>query len=272
MREEGLPMTPDETYLGLLGRALHGGEPVLTRNAPCRRLFGLREEFSRFPLVSVRKTAWKTALRELEWFLSGSDDIHALHPSARPWWVPWANAQGRVRFNYSLQLRNFAGHNGRVVDQVSGLLVGLRDHPFSRRHLLTTWNAADMASPDCPITNCHLTVAQAFADTRGALHLVTYQRSADLVCGLPHNWAQAWALLVWLASRSGRTPGSLVWVGGDVHLYECHLPLARRVLAQEPRGTPGLAYTSSGPDFRADDFSLDAPYLPALAERAEMVV
>lgn len=259
-------------YARLVADVLARGERVLTRNAPALRLFGLRLAFGRTPLVSLRRTAWRNALREMEWFLSGSDNLNDLHPAVRAWWAPWADPAGRVAHNYGAQFRRAAGHGGRVVDQLEALLAGVRDHPFSRRNLVTTWNAADMAAPETPITNCHGTVLQAFVGGDGALHLVTYQRSADVVCGLPHNWVQAWALLLWLASRCGRGVGSLVWLGGDVHAYECHLPLARRVAAASAPPPPGLVYAPSGEDFRADDFSLDGPYCPAVEERAEMVV
>src|SRR5690606_26897284 len=126
----------------------------------------------------------------------GSEDIKDLHPSVRPWWEPWANIEGQVLFNYSDQFRAFAGTDGRVVDQIEYLIDGIKNHPYSRRNVITTWNAADMTNPACPITNCHSTVTQAFVNPDNSLHLVTYQRSVDVICGLPHNWIQYWSFLL----------------------------------------------------------------------------
>jgi thymidylate synthase len=267
-------MNPDRVYADLLRDVITRGDALPTRNAPVRRLFARQAVFRITPLVRARKTAWRCALREMEWFLSGSNRLEDLHPSVRHWWAPWADAEGRVANNYSAQLRRFAGRGGDV-DQVAALLSGVRDHPHSRRNCITTWNTADMLAPETRITNCHGTVIQAFVDAPGALHLVTYQRSADVVCGLPHNWVQYWALLLWLASSAGRHAGSLTWVGGDVHVYGCHLALAREIIhaADGLAGAgPQLVYEPSGPDFRAHDFGLDARYEPVLAARAKMVV
>jgi thymidylate synthase len=155
------------------------------------------------------------------------------------------------------------------------LISGIREHPFSRRNVITTWNAADMNCPDCPITNCHGTVIQAFVDSWKQLHLVTYQRSADAVVGVPHNWFQYWAFLVWLASLTGKGVGSLTWVGGDVHLYDVHEALAREMLARKGEVNyteVDLVYRPTDAAFRADDFSLASPYNPVLNVSAEMVV
>lgn len=261
----------DRQYRELLRALLDRGEVVTTRNAEVRRLFGLRMEFRATPLVSLRRTAWRNALREWEWFMSGSNDIADLHPSVRPWWQPWADEHGQVPYNYSHQFRS-SGYS-MAFDQIAHLVYGVTHHPYSRRNCLTTWNPEEMAAPTCPITNCHHSFTQAFVDTSDALHLVTYQRSADVMCGLSHNLIQAWAFLLWLAHRAGRGVGSLVWFGGDVHLYETHRELARRVADAEPRlRAPELVYQPSGDDFRADDFSLSSAYEPAVEERARMVV
>ena len=101
----------------------------------------------------------------------------------------------------------------------------------------------------------------------------TYQRSADVVVGLPANWIQQWAFLLWLARACGRKVGTLTWKGGDVHVYESHVDLAfRALLAPSQADPPGLAYEPSADGFRADDFALTGPYAPAITERAEMVV
>lgn len=261
----------DRLYLSLLRSVLADGERVRTRNADCLRAVGRTLTFTRAPLVGVRRTAWRNALREWEWFMSGSNNVADLHPSVRPWWEPWANATGNVPFNYSEQFRAFVGWQGQV-DQIELALSGVRDHPFSRRNVLTTWNTCDMVNPATPITNCHSTVVQFHGHPDGSLTLQTYQRSADLVCGLPHNLIQTWAFLLWVCHRTGRTPRAMVWHGGDVHCYGVHEGLARRMAALEPVATPGLVYTPTSTDFKADDFSLDSPYTPTLTERAEMVV
>jgi thymidylate synthase len=264
-------------YANLLRTLLHTGKPISTRNSDVKRLISYQTVISSTPLVGLRKTAWKSALREMEWFLSGSTNIHDLHPSVHSWWKPWANEQGKVMNNYSAQFREFWGAGG-WVDQIQLLLDGVKEHPYSRRNVITTWNTADMVHPETPITNCHGTVIQAFVDNDNVLDIATYQRSVDTVCGLPHNWVQYWALLLWVAHRTGRKPGSLHWTGGDVHLYRVHYDLAERIIktwfysCDDSLKTPEIIYKPSSDEFKADDFILDSPYNPLLTDRAEMVV
>lgn len=265
-------------YQDLLRAILRYGTVVNSRNGQTKRLTARLVQFTTTPLVSVRKTAWKTSLREWEWFMSGSDAIEDLHPSARHWWEPWAkeypDGKHRVRFNYGHQFRCASGSDGGASpkDQVRLLVDGIREHPNSRRNLITTWNTADMTHPSCPITNCHGTVIQAFVEPAG-LALTTYQRSADVVCGLPHNWIQYWAFLLWLAHQTGQLPLSLTWIGGDCHIYQQHYELAQRIVdASAPADAPGFVYRPTGQDFKADDFTLTTAYIPVLTENAEMVV
>jgi thymidylate synthase len=262
----------DAAYAALIRDCLDHGERIETRNS---RVFRAASErlitFTSTPLVAARKTAWRNALREMEWFLSGSDSINTLHPSVRHWWRPWADATGRVANNYSKQFRRFAGN----FDQIAYLIEGVRHHPYSRRNVITTWHTKDMAAPETPITNCHGSLLSARVGTGNRLHLSMVQRSADVVCGLPANWIQYFALLLWLARRTGREVGSLTWHGLDNHVYETHHDLARRVIDAAPRcgPTPTLLYHGT-PDaeFKADDFALGGMYEPVVTDRAEMVV
>jgi thymidylate synthase len=269
-------MTIDDTYLDLLDEVAKHGDALVTRNDRVRRIIARQFSFDSTPLISVRKTAWKNALREWEWFMSGSCQLSNLHPAVREWWMPWANHEGNVRFNYSEQFRYFGEADRKrdgYFDQIEYLIEGIKNHPFSRRNVITTWNTQEMTHPDCSITNCHGTVIQAFVHPDKRLDLATYQRSVDVICGLPHNWVQYWAFLLWLAHRTGWQVGSLVWIGGDIHVYDAHKALVEKMLAAEDRPeTPQLVYTPTSKDFKADDFTLNREYQPVLTDRAEMVV
>lgn len=268
----------NEIYSDLIWRCLMTGQEITTRNSQVRRNPLESFEFSSTPLVCLRKTAWRNAIREWEWFMSGSSNINDLAESVRPWWSPWADEDGYVHNNYSAQFRTSFGKN-RMCDQIEYLVEGVKTHPFSRRNVITTWNTADMVDKETPITNCHGTVIQAFVNPNNTLDLFTYQRSVDVICGLPHNWIQYWAFLQWLSHRTGRSVGKLTWMGGDIHIYSQHLPLARKIIGlpyEGLRGAPDLIYSPPPGEkkvpFRAGDFSLSGEYTPVLTDRAEMVV
>jgi|SRR5581483_5428339 len=275
--------TVDLTYATLIKTILEEGDEIRTRNSNVRRIIGEKVVFNHAPLISVRKTAWKNALREWEWFMSGQSDIRSLHPSVHSWWLPWADENQVVKNNYSEQFRCFVGgiHNHETdsiemitLDQIEALIDGIKNHPSSRRNVITTWNTAEMFHTQTPITNCHGTVIQAFVDPQNRLHLTTYQRSVDVICGLPHNWIQYWAFLLWLAERGGREVGSLIWIGGDVHVYEAHEILAKKIVmeAANVMKTPSLIYDPTSDDFKAEDFKLDCDYSPIITDKAEMIV
>lgn len=265
----------DSKYKSLIVKCLSGDE-IESRNSLCYRTDEeVSEKFTKTPLIGARKTCWKLALREWEWFMSGSNKLEDLHPSVRAWWEPWNGPEGTVFRNYSCQFRDFAGH-GTSIDSIDTFIKGIKYNPFSRRNVITTWNTADMNNEKCLITNCHGTVIQAFVNNSGELSIKTYQRSADLICGVPHNWIQYWAFLLWVARLAGLRPASLVWIGGDVHIYEQHRDLALRIIKASPKETPEngpeLIYKPTSEKFLADDFSLDGIYEYILNEKANMVV
>jgi thymidylate synthase len=91
---------------------------------------------------------------------------------------------------------------------------------------MTVWNPAEMASisevnenPNTP-TTCHSTLIQCFVSPGGILHMKHYQRSADMLLGVPHNWIQHWAFMLYLAHHTGLSVGSMYWILGDAHIYD----------------------------------------------------
>jgi thymidylate synthase len=259
----------DEEYLLLLSDVLLYGDVLMTRNA--ETISSLRTSpltFTLTPLVTLRKTAWKMALREMEWFMSGDSRCPE---SLLPWWEKQLNQNGEYRSGYSEQYRFAEGESGSF-DQIVFLLDSLKNHPASRRHLLTAWNPGDMEritttneNPKTP-TTCHSTMVQFFVRD-GKLHAKHYQRSADLLLGVPHNWIQHWALMLYLAHHTGLQMGTLRWDFGDAHIYtdESHLKAVEEMLSVvgHPDSSAELVYQFSGeqdalgtPKFLASDFSL----------------
>jgi len=297
-------MNGNDAFRQALKHILGNGKPVKTRNENTLRSRNLMYTFTSTPLVSIRRTAWKNALREFEWFMSGSSNINDLHEKVHPWWKPWADETGEIKNNYSKQFRKFVGLQQVVdyyddadteddlygdtqhithesdpedygFDQIEVFKHGIKEHPFSRRNLITTWNTSDMQAEGTPITNCHGTVIQAFVEPDdNSLHLTMYQRSCDMVLGVPHNYIQYWAFLMWLAHHGGRKVGTFTWIGGDCHIYPDHMDMAKRIVqgGGAASAAPQLVYTPTSEDFKADDFSLDGEYQPLIKESLKMTV
>ena len=249
----------DVCYYSLIGQVLEYGELIETRNHAAYSLIDSDTIiFHKTPLVTLRKTAWRKALREMEWFLSGEAKCP---DELLDWWEGQLNPKGLYYAGYGEQLR----HYGYCFDQIASLIEGIKAHPYSRRHVITTWNPHEMSvitrlnnnprTPSC----CHMTVNQYFV-RKGKLSARTYQRSCDVILGCIHNWIQHWALLMWLAHHTSLEVGSLIWDFGDLHLYaeESPLEVARAILASGGTNckNPKLIYKGTG-DFKASDFELE---------------
>ena len=69
-------------YLSLINDILEHGENVESRNGKTRFIFGSAMHFSLennvIPILTTKKTAWKTCLKELLWFISGKTDNNML--------------------------------------------------------------------------------------------------------------------------------------------------------------------------------------------------
>jgi thymidylate synthase len=152
-------------------------------------------------------------------------------------------------------------------DQISYLIDSIKHHPNSRRHILTVWNPYEMAhitkankNPNTP-TTCHTTVMQFFVEDN-KLCAFHYQRSADLLLGVPHNWIQHWGLMMYLVHHTGLDGiGWLKWQLGDAHIYneESHLEVAKLIKQANARDCAvELVYKPTSDRFLASDFSLSA--------------
>lgn len=231
----------DSQYCDLICMVQEEGDRLVTRNAEVLSCVdALGASFTEAPVVTLRRTAVRKAIREMEWFMSG--DMKCPE-ELLDWWGGQLSPQGKLLLGYGYQLRNFCGamlsgpESFDGFDQVKFILDGLRSNPNSRRLALTTWNPEDMAditvingNPNTP-TCCHNTLTQFFV-RNGKLSMTTYQRSADILLGVPHNWIQSWAMLTWFAFHANLQVGKMNWVFGDAHLYqeESHVECARQIV------------------------------------------
>jgi len=266
-----MPITDaDYKYSWALGEVLELGVPVETRNHKVlSQIEAYPIKFHTAPIVSVRKTAVKMALKEMEWFMSGDEKCPT---SLLGWWEKQLDSEGKYKHGYGHQMRRFGGS----FDQVAFILGALVTNPHSRRLIMTTWHPEEMAgitttngNPNTP-TTCHGTSTQFFV-RNGSLNMQTYQRSADIMLGVPHNWIQYWALLQFFAYHTNLAVGSMRWVFGDLHLYDhpSHTDTANAIVKTCDENTrsrllePSLKYEYSGqldhaglPKFVASDFSV----------------
>lgn len=299
---------PERQYLDLMRQVWTlGSERVDRTGIGTRSICGamLRYDLAEgaMPLLTTKRVYWKTATREMLWFLTGSTNIRPLVLQGVKIWNEWPHARyirktgdvvpledfvARIAENEAFaeqwgDLGNVYGKQwvdwptyepdglggfraGTGINQVAEVVESLRSNPGSRRHIIEGWNVAELDTMALP--PCHKTYQ--FHVANGRLNCVLYQRSCDVALGLPFNLWSAALLQRMLAQQTGLEPGELVWMGGDVHLYLNHEHLVTEQLSREPGGTPTLQITRQPDsifDYRIEDFEVHdyAPQPPIKA-------
>jgi thymidylate synthase len=236
-------------------------------------LFGHQIRFdleAGFPLITTKRVHLKSIIHELLWFLAGDTNIAYLKANKVSIWDDWADANGDLGPVYGAQWRSWPARDGSTIDQIAALERDLRKDPFSRRHIVTAWNPADI--PSMALAPCHCLFQ--FHVAQGRLSCQLYQRSADVFLGVPFNIASYALLTMMMAQVLGLKPGEFIHTFGDVHLYLNHIEQADEQLAREPRTLPTMRINPeirSVCNFQYDDFVLEE-YNPHPAIRAPVSV
>lgn len=269
----------DVQYLERLNLLIDAGEYRMGRNGGTFGLFGTHMRFDLsegFPLLTTKKIHVKSMIVELLWFLRGETNVKFLHDHGVTIWDEWADERGEVGPVYGKQWRSWPApilepndrYRPAFIDQVYEVLRSLRHDPYSRRHIVSAWNAAqidEMALPPCHV------MFQFHVNGDGELSCHMYQRSADWFLGVPFNIA-SYALLTMLVARELNRPvRDLVISFGDWHLYANHMKQASEQVTRAPRALPQML-VRNGPgifDLQPGDFELIG-YDPHPAIRAEV--
>ncbi len=290
---------PERQYLDLVREVwAEGHERIDRTGVGTRALFGRTMRFDLgggiIPLLTTKRIFWKSAVKELIWFLSGETNIRPLVAQGVHIWTDWpldayrretgeqisrdafearvlADDDFAVRWGdlgvvYGSQWRRWPKYEPAEgglyrrdpdgIDQIAALVDGLKRNPTSRRHIFTGWNVAELDRMALP--PCHMTYQYFVAD--GRLSGILYQRSCDLGLGFGFNILEAALLVRMLAQQCDLEPGELTWMGADCHVYLNHAHLVDEQLAREPRALPTMRFArrpESMFDYRLEDFVIE---------------
>ena len=197
--------------------------------------YDLRKEF---PLITLRKTALKSATDEMLWiWQKKSNNIHDLHSHI---WDEWADENGSIGKAYGYQLGVKHQYKEGMMDQVDRVIYDLKNNPFSRRIITNIYVHQDlheMALYPCAYSMT-FNVTQQKGEERLTLNAVLNQRSQDVLAANNWNVVQYAVLLHMLAQVCGMQAGELVHVIADAHIYDRHVEIIRELITRPTYDAP----------------------------------
>ena len=268
-----------EQYLDLCKRIVDEGVWVENKRTGKRCLTVINADLTydvdaeKFPLVTTRKSYYKSAIAEMIGYLRGYDNASDFRKLGTKTWdananlnQEWLNNQYRkgeddCGFIYGKVARNFPKPDGGSVDLLQKIVDDLTAGIDNRGEILTFYHPG-VFHMGClrPCMYSHH-----FSLLGDTLYLNSTQRSCDVPLGLNFNMVQVYFLLAIMAQITGKKPGKAYHKIVNAHIYEDQLDLMKNVqLKRIPYDSPKLIIN---PDINTlndletwvtmDDFSLE---------------
>lgn len=207
-----------------------------------------------FPAMTLRKTAFKSAVDEILWiWQKKSNNVHDLKSHI---WDSWADENGSIGKAYGYQLGVKHQYKEGEMDQVDRVLFDLKNNPYSRRIMTNIYVHQDLHEMN--LYPCAYSMT--FNVTGNKLNAILNQRSQDILAANNWNVVQYAVLVHMIAQVSGLEAGELVHVIADAHIYDRHIPLIKELISREKYPAPIFHINKDIKnfyDFTVDDVSLE---------------
>lgn len=280
----------ENQYLHLIEDILNEGELVEGRNGTTKSIFGSAMHFSlennNIPILTTKKVAWKTCLRELLWFIKGSTSNVELQKQNVKIWNgnasrEFLDSRGLHHLEendlgpvYGHQWRFFnapytdcrTDYTGKGTDQLQYIIDELKNPKTrtSRRLIMSAWNPSQLNQMALP--PCHV-LAQFNVLDGDKLSCSLYQRSGDVGLGVPFNIASYSFLTHLIAKHCGLKATEFCYYLGNSHIYSDHLESLSPQISRIPHAFPTITisnkydsieeYTEA--DFNIHDYTFHPP-------------
>lgn len=202
-----------------------------------------------FPLVTTRKSFYKSAIAEMLGYLRGYDSAADFRKAGTTTWDanandnqdwlanPYRKGQDDCGFIYGKVARNFPKPDGGSIDLLKNIIDDLTKGIDNRGEILTFYHPG-VFHMGClrPCMYSHH-----FSLLGDTLYLNSTQRSCDVPLGLNFNMVQVYFLLALVAQITGKKAGQAFHKIVNAHIYEDQLELMRDVqLKRTPFPSPTL--------------------------------
>ena len=167
-----------------------------------------------FPILTLRKTALKSATEEMLWiWQKKSNNINDLNSHI---WDEWADADGSIGKAYGYQMGVKHQYREGMMDQVDRVIYDLKNNPFSRRIMTNLYVHQDLHEmnlyPCAYSMTFNVTSAAGAAQEKESgklvLNAILNQRSQDVLTANNWNVVQYAVLLHMLAQVCGMKAGA----------------------------------------------------------------
>lgn len=251
----------EHQYLNALSDVLYEGENKQDRTGTGTiSMHGIQMKFDirySIPLLTTKKMFYRGILEEFLFFLGGNTNTKELEKRGVNFWKGNTSKefldsrgldyeQGDMGPLYGFQFRHWgaeykgckAEYKGKGIDQIENVIKSIRNNPFSRRHVISSWNVSDIDKMVLP--PCHVLV-QFLVDSTGKwLDTILYQRSGDMFLGVPFNICSYSLMARYVAERTGLRTRMFIHNIGDAHIYSNHVKQVKKQLKREPYPFPNV--------------------------------
>jgi thymidylate synthase len=268
-------------YLNLIQNILDNGTWEEGRNGKTKSIFGNMMRFSlkdgQIPILTTKKTAWKTCLKELLWFIRGKTNNNLLKEQGVHIWdgnstPEFLKSRGLSHYSdgelgpiYGHQWRHFNAkwegdedYTGEGVDQLQQVIDALKDpkQRTSRRLIISAWNPCQL--DDMVLPPCH-SFFQFNVHNGNQLSCAMMQRSQDVALGESFNIASYSFLTHLIAKHCGLEAYEFIHFIGNCHIYEDHIDPLKLQITREPFPFPTVSIKQVRDninDYQIDDFEI----------------
>lgn len=259
------------------------------------------EQGPTIPLMTTKMTPLKLIVGELLWFLRGGTNTDELVAAMNHIWDGNSSREyldsrslteyrpGELGPIYGFQWRSWGkkytpeckkytpecvkGTEEKTeggIDQIAQLIANLKTDPYSRRHIVSAWNVADLCCMALP--PCHFSfIVSCINETD--LSMMVNMRSNDMFLGHPFNAASYAILAHMIAMSVGRRAVELVFAIADTHVYIDHIDVVKEQISRLPVRFPNIKINKKEDidSYKVEDFSVEN-YYPLGKLKAKMAV
>jgi len=270
-------------YLNLIQDILNEGTNEKGRNGFTKCSVGSVMHFSlennKIPILTTKKTAWKTCLKELLWFIKGQTSNKILNDQKVHIWdgnstKEFKESRGLEHYKegdlgplYGYQWRFFntpyddcdTNYSGKGVDQLQQVIDCLKDpeQRTSRRLVVSAWNPCQIDEGVLP--PCHVLFQFNVVDGN-KLSCTLYQRSCDEFLGIPFNISSYSFLTHLIAKHCDLEPYEFIHYGGNCHIYDDHFDQMEQQISRQPFEFPTIEIINKREcinDYVLEDFKIN---------------